>query len=86
MATLLLLRRRRQRQIRAERVLKVRATPLETHIDKKLISRYRFPRDVLQEIVARASIHLGKINNRSHAINEDLQVQVFVYVRSNIFR
>ncbi|XP_062597033.1 putative nuclease HARBI1 [Saccostrea cucullata] len=70
MASALFLRR----ALRREGVFRDRGQPLDMLDDVDLISRYRFPRRVLLELIDGVDAHLGPVTNRSHSIPTQLQV------------
>lgn len=63
-----------QRALRRERVFRDRSQPLDSLDDVDLISRYRFPRRVLLELIDAVDATCRPATNRSYSIPTQLQV------------
>ncbi|XP_062569660.1 putative nuclease HARBI1 [Saccostrea cucullata] len=70
MATILFM----QRSLRKQRVFRDRSQPLDSFDDSKLISRYRFPRRIIFDLIDGVDEQLRPYTERSHAIPTQLQV------------
>ncbi|XP_061190830.1 putative nuclease HARBI1 [Saccostrea echinata] len=70
MATILIM----QRSLRQQRVFRDRSQPLDSLNDSELISRYRFPRRVIFDMIDGVDEQLRPYTQRSHAIPTQLQV------------
>ena len=63
-----------QRSLRQQRVFRDRTQPLDFFNDSELISRYRFPRRVILDMIDGVDEQIRPYTNRSHAIPTQLQV------------
>ncbi|XP_062581522.1 putative nuclease HARBI1 [Saccostrea cucullata] len=70
MATILFM----QRSLRKQRVFRDRSQPLDSFDDSELISRYRFPRRIIFDLIDGVDEQLRPYTERSHAIPTQLQV------------
>ena len=68
MATVLVLRRRKRRILRKERVYRDRSNYLLTLDDKDLIERYRFPRHVIERLINDVQPLIMRPTYRAHAV------------------
>nr|XP_022288067.1 putative nuclease HARBI1 [Crassostrea virginica] len=76
MATVLVLRRRKRRILRKERVYRDRSNYLFTLDDKDLIERYRFPRHVIERLINDVQPLIMRPTYRAHAVPVHTQVLV----------
>ena len=60
--------------LRRERLFRDRSNPLENFSDQELISRYRFPRHKLLEIINICKDELTRTTHRNHALPVHTQV------------
>ena len=63
-----------RRALRRDRVFLDRSNPLETQNDQQLIENYRFPRNLILEIVEICRGDLERTTSRNHALPVHLQV------------